>query len=140
MITRAARTIVFVCQHGAAKSAMAAAYWNRLAALRGVNIRATAVGTDPDPEVSPQVAAALFEEGIDIRDQRPRMATREDLVGAWRVVSFGCDLSPLVTPDVPVIQWVGVPAASEDLPAARETIVARVAQLLDGCGGERGGG
>jgi len=113
MITRSAPTIVFVCQHGAAKSAMAAAYWNRLAALRGVSIRATAVGTDPDPEVSPQVAAALLEEGIDIRDQRPRM----------------------VTPDVSVIQSVGVPAASEDFPEARETIVARVAQLLDGCGG-----
>ncbi len=139
VITDSARTVVFVCQHGAAKSVMAAAYLNRLAALRGVNVRATAAGTEPEPEVSPKVGAALFEEGIDVRDHRPRAVTREELTKAWRAVSFGCDLSHVAPPEVAVIQWDGVPPASEDFTAAREAIVACVVRLLDECGGQERG-
>lgn len=135
MITESGRTIVFVCQHGAAKSVMAAAYLNRLAGLRGLSVRGTAAGIDPEPEVSPKVAAALFEEGIDVRGNRPRAVMREELTKAWRTVSFECDLSHVLLPEATVIRWDGVPPASEDFTAARTAIVARVLRLLDECEG-----
>ena len=59
------RTIVFLCPHNAAKSVIAAAYWQRLADQRGWSVRATSAGTDPDPEVAPRVVTALLEEGLD---------------------------------------------------------------------------
>jgi hypothetical protein len=59
-------TVLFVCQHGAAKSVVAAALWQRLAAEAG-----------------------LLAEGIDLGDQRPLAVSGEDVSAAWRVVSFG---------------------------------------------------
>jgi protein-tyrosine-phosphatase len=55
--------LLFLCPHNAAKSVIAAAYCERLAAERDVTLRATSAGTDPDPGVSPSVAAALFAGG-----------------------------------------------------------------------------
>lgn len=45
-------TVLFVCLHGAAKSVIAASYFQRLAAERGVKVRAVFAGTEPEPEVA----------------------------------------------------------------------------------------
>jgi arsenate reductase len=82
------RTIVFLCPHNAAKSVIAAAYWQRLADQSGWPVWATSAETDPDRDVSPRVATALLEEGIDVRAHRPRHVTREELVTAWRIVGI----------------------------------------------------
>jgi len=47
----ATRTVVFVCQHGAAKSVLAATLLERLAAEQGLPLRALARGTEPSPLV-----------------------------------------------------------------------------------------
>lgn len=127
------RSIVFVCPHGAAKSVLAAAYCQRLADERGLRLRATAAGTDPDPEISPKVAEALLQEGIDVRDHSPRRATREELASAWRVVSLGCDLGALAPPGLAIERWDDVPSTTEHLAAARGLIAARISRLLDEC-------
>ncbi len=44
--------IVFVCEHGAAKSVIAATYFNKLANEKGLNLKAIARGTHPDQELS----------------------------------------------------------------------------------------
>lgn len=124
-------TVVFVCLHGAAKSVLAAAYFERLAAEQGANLRATAAGLDPDPEVSPRVAQALLEEGLDVCGHRPRRVTRGELARAWRVVSFGCDLTPLLPPGVAVDRWDDVPSINQDFNAVCGLIRARVPQLLE---------
>jgi arsenate reductase (thioredoxin) len=76
------RTVVFVCQHGAAKSVLAAALLERLAADHGLPLRALARGTEPEPQVALAVAAGLLEQSIDVRAWRPRLVTREDLAEA----------------------------------------------------------
>jgi hypothetical protein len=45
-------TVLFMCPHGAAKSVLASAYFERLAKERGLNVRVESAGTDPDPTVS----------------------------------------------------------------------------------------
>ncbi len=125
------RTIVFVCLHGAAKSVVAAAYAQRLAEARGLNIRATAAGIDPEPEVPPPVVDALLTEGIDVRRHRPRAVTRGELAGAWRVVSFGCDLGHVAPPGLTPVRWDDIPPVSEGFEAARDALVARIGRLLD---------
>jgi hypothetical protein len=50
------QTLVFVCEHGSAKGIVAAAHFNRLAAERGLMLRAIARGTDPDDEIAPNAA------------------------------------------------------------------------------------
>ena len=125
-----ARRVAFVCLHGSAKSVIAQAYWNRLAVARGLDMPAIAAGTEPDAEIPSRVSEGLRADGLDVRGQRPRLATREDLAGAWRIVAFGCDLRTAAPPGVPVERWDDVPAVSDGFAAARDAIVARVSALL----------
>lgn len=126
-----ARTVVFVCPHGAAKSVLAAAYFQRLADARGARLRAVAGGTEPDPEVAPGVAAALLAEGLDVRGLRPRRVTADELAAARRVVSLGTDLRGVAPPGLPITRWDDVPATSADFEGARQAIAGHVARLFD---------
>jgi protein-tyrosine-phosphatase len=124
-------TVAFVCLHGAAKSVLAAACFERLAAARDVRVRALAAGTEPDAEIAPAVVRALLLEGVDLRGERPRGVTRADLADVAAVVSFGPDLSGLVPPGRRVVRWDDVPALSEDFEAGRAAILARLPALLE---------
>jgi arsenate reductase len=124
------RTVVFVCQHGAAKSVLAAALLEHLAAERGTPLRALARGTEPEPQVAPAVTAVLLAKGVDVRTWQPRLVTREDLAKAWRVVSFGPDLSYLLPTGTLVQVWSDVPAVADSLQAAQAVIADRLSALL----------
>ena len=126
------RSIVFVCLHGAAKSVIAATYLNRLSTERGLNLRATATGIEPEPDVPPHVCEGLLREGLDVRHYRPRRVTPEELAAAWRAVSFGCDLSDVAPPSLAVERRDDVPQVSDGFQPARNAIAARVHELLDG--------
>src|SRR5256886_17301963 len=107
------RSVVFAGLHGAAKSLIAATLFQRLADERGLAVRSTFAGTEPDPAIQPNVVARLLEEGVDVRLLRPRRVTRDELASAWRVVSFGCDLTALA-PDARIERWGDVPAVGAD--------------------------
>src|SRR5919107_5407576 len=89
------QTILFLCPHNAAKSVLAAAYFDQLARERGLDYRAASAGTSPDAAPSPAVVAMLREEGIDVASHMPRRVTAVDLTNAHRVISLGCDLDDL---------------------------------------------
>ena len=126
------RSVVFVCLHGAAKSVIAATYLNHLSTERGLNLRATAAGIEPEPEVPPQVCEGLLREGLDVRHYHPRRVTPEELTAAWRVVSFGCDLGDVASTSLAVERWDDVPLVSDGFQPARDAIAIRVQELLDG--------
>ena len=128
--------VLFVCLHGAAKSVLAAADFERLAKERRLPIAAESAGTEPDPEIAPKVLAALKAEGVDLSGQKPRLVTREMAAGATRIVAFGCALgvaAPEGGPGGPKVeQWEDVPNVSDGLPAARAAIREHLERLLDG--------
>ena len=123
-------TVVFVCLHGSAKSLIAAEYCARLAGERGLDVRATSAGTEPDLDIPPHVIEGLLRDGIDVRGRRPRLATREDLATAAHVVSFGCDLKEIAPASLTIERWDDIPAVSADFDAARDAILARLRRLL----------
>ena len=122
--------LLFLCPHGAAKSVMAMAYCQQLAAQYGLEAQANAAGTDPSAEVSPAVVELLKTEGIDVSNQVPQRVTAEALLNASRVISLGCDLDGLLPPGTPVERWDDVPLPSQNLAAARDSIRAHVEQLI----------
>jgi arsenate reductase len=126
-----ARTILFLCPHNAAKSVLAAAYFDRMARERSLDYRAASAGTSPDAMPSPAVVAMLREEGIDVAAYRPRRVTTQDLTSAHRVISLGCDLSDLGEGNARVDRWDDVPPASQDLGAARAAIRRHLDELVD---------
>jgi arsenate reductase len=129
--------VLFVCLHGAAKSVIAAAHFQRLAAQRGMPVETMSAGTEPDPEIAPRVVRELLAEGIDVRDLRPRRVTPDDVASASRIVTFGCDLTAL-GPAVAVDRWDDVPPVSDGYEAAREAIDDRVVRLVDELAGWAG--
>ena len=63
--------VVFVCEHGAAKSVIATVYFNKLARERGLPYRATFRGTDPQAELSVSALAGLRADGVEIPEGKP---------------------------------------------------------------------
>jgi arsenate reductase (thioredoxin) len=124
------QTVLFLCPHGAAKSVIAAAYFQRLVDERGLNLQAAAAGTEPSPEVSPAVVTLLHAEGIDTAQYRPRAVTKADLDLAVRVVSLGCDVNDLPVVPTMLEHWNDVPLPSLDLEIARDTIRSHVETLV----------
>ena len=124
-------TALFMCPHGAAKSVLASAYFQRVARERGLNVRVISAGTDPDPQVAPAVARHLKENGYDVPVAKPRRATANDIAAADVVVSIGCDRKDLPAPRGTLLMWDDVPAPSEDFARADEKIRERVMALID---------
>lgn len=123
-------TVVFVCEHGAAKSIVAAAWLQRLAAEAGISLRAVGRGTDPATDMSPAASAGLDRDGLALEERVPRPISPAELAGAWRVVSFGPDLSPLVPGGVRFESWT-VPDVSDGYEAARDVVVRHLRKLLE---------
>ena len=123
--------VLFVCQHGAAKSVIAARYFEELARARGLTLSASAAGVDPDEAIPEQVIAGLREDGVNDDDTPPQAVTRELLENAQIVVAFGCDLSAITEDAGRIIQWNGVPAVSDGYDTARTEILSRLNDILD---------
>ena len=129
--TSKSQTVLFMCPHGAAKSVLASAYFQRLAKERGLNVRVDSAGTDPDPEIAPAVAKHLKSNGFEVPVAKPRRATDEDIAKADIVISLGCDLGDLPKPRGRLERWDEVPAPSENFARADEAIRKRVIELVD---------
>jgi arsenate reductase len=126
-----AATVLFMCPHGAAKSVLASAYFQREAKARGLNVRVVSAGTDPDAQVSPAVARHLKKTGYEMPVAKPRRTTADDMALADVVISIGCDLKDLPAPRGALQKWDDVPALSEDFARADEAIRRRVADLVE---------
>jgi arsenate reductase (thioredoxin) len=122
--------IVFVCEHGAAKSIVSAAHFNKLAEERGLSLRAIARGTNPNKEIPPVVAQGLKADGLLSGESAPKKISQADLVGAWRVIAF-CALPDESPGAVKVEHWDGVPPMGEDYNKARDWLLERINRLLE---------
>jgi arsenate reductase (thioredoxin) len=122
--------VVFVCEHGAAKSILAAAYFNRFANEMGLDLRAVARGTNPDHELSPQTVKGLSEDGLAPTELAPQKLTNADMQNSHRVITF-CELPTEYQHQVAVEHWEDIPAVSENYEKARDAIVKRLQKMLD---------
>jgi protein-tyrosine-phosphatase len=123
-----AATVLFVCEHGSAKSVVAAAHFNQLAAARGLPFRAIARGTVPDAEMAPAAVEGLRGDGLKLDDPAPKKLEQADLDAALRVVTF-CSLPPQLHARSSVEQWE-VPPVSTEYSASREAMRLQIERLL----------
>jgi len=123
-----AKTVLFVCEHGAARSVIAAAHFNREAEARHLPYRAIARGSVAQEQPSAATVKGLQVEGLTARPAKPEQLTAADVESAARVVTLGCDISK-ITP-AKADRWDDVPAPSDDYAAARRVIDGHVAALL----------
>jgi arsenate reductase (thioredoxin) len=125
-----APTVVFVCEHGAAKSVIATAYFNKIARERGLPYRATFRGTDPQAELSVSALKGLREDGIEIPNGKPTVISSTDVEKATHVFAIGCTLPASATASGKAASWSDVPDG-EGYARTRDAIVRHVAALLE---------
>jgi electron transfer flavoprotein alpha subunit len=107
--------ILFLCQHGGAKSVIAATY------LQAAGFEAAALAAEDPYEAVPAPVVELLGPGV--ADFKPRRAEDADLAQAERVIAIGCDVPGAE-------QWSDVPMVSEDLPGAVAAIRRHVDELV----------
>ena len=123
-------TILFLCPHHAAKSVIAAAYFNQLVQQKGLSWAGDSAGTEPDEAVSPVLVAMLKQENIDVSQHQPRRVTADELQSAARIISMGCTAEELNVSPTQVEQWSDIPAVSQDPDGAREAIRTHIETLV----------
>ncbi len=122
--------VVFVCEHGSAKSMIAATLFNRMAAERGLAARAVSRGTVPDDVIPTVVRDGLREDGVDVGNVTPKGLSVADARDARLFVAFDVRVPAAVSGGVPTRQWDGLPSVLATFPQARDAIAARVRDLL----------
>ena len=121
------KTVVFVCEHGAARSVIAAAWFNKLAAERHMPYVAIARGVAPQDALSTATVAGLKKEGIYFPNEKPRALTDVEAAEAVRVVAF-CRLPHSVKPVR--LESFEVPAPSDGYDKSRDAILIHVRKLI----------
>jgi arsenate reductase len=125
------RTVVFVCEHGSAKSVIAAAHFNRMAEERGLPYRAISRGVHPDSEIPPTIKTGLLSDGLKASAWTPTLISDDDIRRAERVVTLSCELPKSKSLDTrKVVDWPNLPAVSNGYQEARAAIVTRIEELL----------
>ena len=122
--------VIFVCEHGSAKSVVAAAHFNRLSKEGNLKLRAISRGTNPDKELPANTLKGLKGDGLAADELEPRKISQGDLAGAVRIITF-CQLPEVLTNLPPVESWEDAPPMSEDYGRFRDLVVARIRRLLN---------
>jgi arsenate reductase len=121
--------VVFVCEHGAALSVVSAAYFNKLARERHLNVRAIARGTTPQKDISVSARAGLKADGVTSDTKRPKALSPKDASQALRIVAF-LPLPAEYSKMGPVQTWDDVPPTSANYAAARDAILRHLKELF----------
>jgi protein-tyrosine-phosphatase len=123
------KTIFFVCEHGAAKSIVASAWFNKLAAKNGLDFHSVARGTHPDDELGPKAVSGLANDGLTPAESAPQKLSLADVEAARHMVTF-CDLPQEYQDKISTEAWAEVPDISDGYEVARDAIVAHIEKLI----------
>lgn len=121
--------IVFVCEHGAALSVVAAAYFNKIAQEEHLNLHAIARGTTPQKDLAASAREGLNSDGVRFETDRPRRLSRKDVADARRIVSF-THLPARYARLAAAETWKDVPATALNYAIARDAIVNHLRDLI----------
>ena len=128
--TRPAPRVMFVCEHGAAKSVIATAYFNKIAAERGLPDRAIYRGANPQAELSVSALKGLREDGLEIPAGKPATISERDVSDATHIFAIGCTLPAHAKASGKAGDWSDVPDDMGYGPM-RDAIRRHVELLLD---------
>ena len=125
------KIVLFVCVHNSGRSQMAEAFFNWLAKGKG---KAKSAGTQPAKRLDDNVIEIMWEAGIEISRQRPKLLTPKLLDWAGRVITMGCGVEEVcpanlaVSEDWDIADPIDKPV--EEVRRLRDEVRARVIDLL----------
>lgn len=129
-MTRSTPTVLFVCVHNAGRSQMAAGYLRHLA---GGRVEVLSSGSEPKDQINPVAAEVMLEEGIDIRDNEPKILTDDQVQASDVVITMGCGDACKFYPGKRYEDWELEDPAGKDVDTVRrirDDIKGRIEQLI----------
>ena len=124
------KKIIFVCEHGAAKSVIAATYFNKLAKKRNINYVAECRGTYPDSVVSPAIKDGLTKDHVFDPTMQPRKLMASDTTNVERIILF-TPLPTYMDGSIQTENWSQIENVDGDYSKRRDAIVKKINELLD---------
>ena len=124
------KKIIFVCEHGAAKSVIAATYFNKLAKDRNMDWEATCRGTDPEAEIGSKIREGLTTDHLFDPTLLPRKLSTYDTANVKKIILF----TPLprdFKTEISVEDWSNLPNVDSDYTIRKNAIVTQINLLLD---------
>lgn len=133
-LDRERASIVFVCQNGVAMSVWSAHTFDRLAAKRGLRVRAASRAAAPTfTRVPLRMKLGLALDGYRVGGYRPQVISAEDVGRAERVILIDTELPPSPSATGAAVErWGGFPAMRDQYFASRAALQTRVEDLVSG--------
>ena len=125
------KKIIFVCQHGAAKSVIAASYFNKLASDRKLNYTAECRGIDPDSVVSPGAKEGLIKDNMFDAQTKPQRLVPGDTANVEMIILFAPLPADLKETTIKTENWSQIENVDADYSKRRQAIVKKINELLD---------
>jgi arsenate reductase len=121
------KTIVFVCEHGGARSTIASVYFNKMARENHRSYHSVFRALTPDSAISKETKNGLIKDGFETASLVPVALTLKDVGNDVMLISLDCTMPSSYHADK---SWNGIPAISNDYQAARNTIVKMLEELI----------
>jgi N-acyl-D-amino-acid deacylase len=118
-------SIVFVCEHGAARSLIAAKYFERVSKQNGFNANIIFRGISPDSVLHKGSKAGLIQDGLAVgKDEKPKALSEDDVKRAKWIITIDCALPPMFDRyNDKLKSYEGVPSIDKDYGIARDSII-----------------
>jgi arsenate reductase len=116
-VDKALPEVLFVCEHNAGRSQIAAALTHHLS-NGWVGVRSA--GTHPEEQIDPVVVQAMSEIGVDVALEFPKPLTEELVRAADVVVTLGCGDACPVYPGRWYLDWPLPDPAGQPIALVRE--------------------
>ena len=126
---RSPPSVLFICQFGTAKSAIAREVFRRRARERGIEATTFSRGITPEEHVSPALRQRLEADGVDSTRDGLHRLSKEDLKAADIVVTF--NPLPAGMHRTHTLDWSALPSMNDAYPLARANLQRRIDHLLD---------
>ena len=124
------KKIIFVCEHGAAKSVIAASYFNKMAKERNLDYVAECRGTFPDSDVSPGVKDGLTKDKVFDHNIKPQKLLISDTATVERIILF-TPLPPELKTNIKTENWSNIQNVDAEYEKRRDAIIKKITELLD---------
>ena len=122
-------TILFVCEHGAGRSVIAAAFFNKMAKEKKLNYQAIFRGIHPDAAIGPAIQTGLMNDNVDVNGWKPLLLSTRDIQNASRIVAMDCEIPGKDSIAKFHTQWSGIPM-NQGYNDARDEIIKKLQVLI----------
>jgi arsenate reductase (thioredoxin) len=125
------KKIIFVCEHGAAKSVIAASYFNAMAKERNLDYVAECRGTFPDSVVSQGAKDGLTKDKMFDPNTKPKKLLVSDTANVERIILFTTLPPELNSANIKTENWSTIQNVDAEYEKRRNAIVKKINELLD---------